>query len=54
MLDCGGMVDLGEFLSLAPETGVYVFDSHRPYSLINIFGNSQVWPLRKPSIFITF
>jgi hypothetical protein len=36
------MVDLGEFLSLAPHMTVYILDSHRPYSLVNIFGNSQV------------
>jgi len=36
------MVDLGEFLSLSSETGVYLLDSHRPYSLVNIFGNAQL------------
>lgn len=39
------MVDLGEFLSLSPDMTVYLFDSHRPYSLVNIFGNAQVEPL---------
>lgn len=38
------MVDLAEFLSLTADMTVYLFDSHRPYSLMNIFGNSQVPP----------
>eukprot|EP00808_Paulinella_micropora_P021793 g56480.t1 len=36
MLNCGGIVDLREFLSLTDEMSVYVIDSHRPYHLSNV------------------
>lgn len=47
MIDCGATVDLAELLSLSPELIVYLLDSHRPYSLFNIFGNSQVGQMRR-------
>lgn len=37
MLNCGGVVDLSEFLSLTPQLNVFLMDSHRPLSLDNIF-----------------
>jgi cell division control protein 45 len=37
MLNCGGVVDLSEFLTLTPEMHVFLLDSHRPLSLDNIF-----------------
>lgn len=42
LIDCGGIVDLAEFLSLSVNLTVYLIDSHRPHSLMNIFNNSQV------------
>jgi cell division control protein 45 len=42
MLDCGATVDLAELLSVSPEMTIYLLDSHRPYSLFNIFSNSQL------------
>lgn len=42
MIDCGATVDLGELLSVSPDMMVYLIDSHRPYNLGNIFGNSQL------------
>jgi len=43
MIGCGATVDLAEFLSLSPDVSIYLIDSHRPYSLFNIFNNSQVY-----------
>lgn len=37
------MVHLQEFLTLPEHTLVYVFDSHRPLNLHNMFGSQQVW-----------
>ncbi|ORX99770.1 CDC45-like protein [Basidiobolus meristosporus CBS 931.73] len=42
MLNCGGMVDLTEFLNISSNTAVYVFDSHRPLHLSNMFGFSPI------------
>lgn len=42
MIDCGGTTELLELVSLSPEMIIYVLDSHRPYSLRNIFDNTQV------------
>jgi hypothetical protein len=36
------MVNLEEFLTLPEGCMVYVFDSHRPLNLHNLFGSSQV------------
>ncbi len=41
-IDCGATVDLAELLSVSPEMLIYLLDSHRPYSLYNVFNNSQV------------
>ncbi|KAJ3086943.1 hypothetical protein HK102_012141, partial [Quaeritorhiza haematococci] len=45
LLNCGGLVDLGEFLSLGDEMTVFVVDSHRPINLRNFFGNDQIYVL---------
>jgi cell division control protein 45 len=43
MINCGGTVDLMEFLAPPPEVTVYVIDCHRPYHLENVREhNSQV------------
>lgn len=42
LIDCGATVDLGELLSVSSEMMIYLVDSHRPYNLCNIFGNSQL------------
>jgi hypothetical protein len=36
------MVELQEFLTLGDSTLVYVFDSHRPLHLHNMFSSKQV------------
>ena len=42
LIDCGASVDLSDFISFHSELTVFVFDSHRPISLTNIFANDQV------------
>ena len=42
LIDCGASVDLSDFISFHPELTVFIFDSHRPISLTNIFANDQV------------
>jgi len=41
MIDCGGLVDLGEFLTLGEQMTVYLFDSHRPIKLPNLDSQNQ-------------
>eukprot|EP00954_Amorphochlora_amoebiformis_P027141 1383538-Amorphochlora_amoeboformis.AAC.2 len=36
MINCGGTVDLQDFLQLNENVSVYVLDSHRPYNLNNV------------------
>ncbi|ROT38730.1 CDC45-like protein [Sodiomyces alkalinus F11] len=53
-LGVGGMVDLGSLLGLEPEGGeatatfsgveVWIFDSHRPWNLGNVFGGYRLEP----------
>ncbi|ORX82277.1 CDC45-like protein [Anaeromyces robustus] len=42
MINCGGLVDLTEFLSLSEILTVYIIDSHRPYNLSNIYSTNQI------------
>lgn len=43
MLDCGGSVDLSDFFTtINPHVSIYLLDSHRPYTLFNIFNNPQL------------
>ncbi|KAI9106301.1 CDC45 family [Phlyctochytrium arcticum] len=42
MLNCGGVIDLPEVLSLTDDMMVYICDSHRPLSLQSLFVNDQV------------
>jgi cell division control protein 45 len=42
MLNCGGVLDVGEFFNLNEDHKVYVVDSRRPVNLVNAFGNAQV------------
>ncbi|AAS54560.1 AGR071Cp [Eremothecium gossypii ATCC 10895] len=45
LVGCGGMIDLGLFLSLGEEEtsrDVYVLDCHRPWNLDNLFGSRVV------------
>ncbi|KAL7751816.1 DNA replication initiation factor cdc45 [Sorochytrium milnesiophthora] len=42
LLNCGGVVNVQDFLSLNDQVRCYVIDSHRPYNLDNLFGNHQV------------
>jgi len=41
-INCGGAVDLTEFLSLSAHMTVYVMDSHRPIHLSNLYADQQV------------
>ncbi|KAK9473377.1 CDC45 family [Dipodascopsis tothii] len=45
MIGCGGLVDLGTYLEVdeVEERKIYVFDSHRPWNLENVFGANEVW-----------
>lgn len=43
MLDCGGSVDLNDFFQISSNVSIYLLDSHRPYTLFNIFNNSQLY-----------
>lgn len=36
MINCGGGIDLMEFIQPEPHVTVYVLDSHRPYHLRNV------------------
>jgi hypothetical protein len=53
MINCGGTVDLMEFLEPPSTVTIYVFDNHRPYHLQNVREhNTQViatWPFHLPS-----
>lgn len=42
MINCGGIIDLEEFLSLPPASTVYIFDNHRPIHLSNMYSSDQV------------
>ncbi|KAJ3274460.1 hypothetical protein HK104_004085, partial [Borealophlyctis nickersoniae] len=42
MLNCGGLVDLDEWLDLAETVTVYVADSHRPLVLHSLYGTDRV------------
>jgi cell division control protein 45 len=42
MINCGGLVDLTEFLSFSEILTVYIIDSHRPYNLSNIYSTNQI------------
>ncbi|KAJ1534589.1 hypothetical protein HK096_003707 [Nowakowskiella sp. JEL0078] len=44
-LNCGGMVDLSEYLTLTENMMVYIADSHRPINLHNLFGSDQIMVL---------
>jgi hypothetical protein len=36
LINCGGIVELADFLTITEQMSVYVFDSHRPYHLANV------------------
>ena len=42
MINCGGLVNVQDFLTLSPSMHVYIMDSHRPINLQNIFAADQV------------
>lgn len=42
LINCGAMLDLSQCLSIHPELTVYVFDSHRPVHLSNVFADNQI------------
>lgn len=42
LINCGAMLDLSQCLSIHSELTVYVFDSHRPVHLSNVFADSQI------------
>ena len=42
MLDCGAGLELGELLNMHSGVNLFLFDSHRPISLKNLFSNDQV------------
>ncbi|KAJ2720690.1 DNA replication initiation factor cdc45 [Coemansia sp. Benny D115] len=41
-LNCGGSVDIQDYVELRPELTVLIIDSHRPLNLYNIYWNDQV------------
>lgn len=43
LIDCGASVDIAEHLSLHPGLSVYLFESHRPYRLENLFERSNLY-----------
>ncbi|KAJ3029123.1 UNVERIFIED_CONTAM: hypothetical protein HDU68_000078 [Siphonaria sp. JEL0065] len=45
MLNCGGVIDVAETLSIPPEATVYIIDSHRPLHLCSIYKYEQVMVL---------
>ncbi|KAI9339661.1 CDC45 family [Obelidium mucronatum] len=45
MLNCGGVIDIAETLSIPPEATVYIIDSHRPLHLGSIYKYEQVMVL---------
>jgi len=42
LINCGGTIDLAEFFSLNENTTIYVFDSHRPTHLNNLYESDNV------------
>lgn len=42
LINCGGVVDLNEWLSFDSDMMVYVMDRHRPFHLMNVFTNDRV------------
>lgn len=42
LLNCGGVVDIQEHLTVQEETQVYILDSHRPLSLHNIYASQNI------------
>lgn len=49
MVNCGGTIDIVELLEPAEDIVFFIIDSHRPYDLPNIYSESQVRILHKPS-----
>ncbi|KAI9137153.1 CDC45 family [Paraphysoderma sedebokerense] len=41
-INCGGLVDLSELLDIRETLYCYVFDSHRPLNLTNLWGSSNI------------
>ena len=46
MIECGGSIELASVLTPSANVRVYVFDSHRPYNLSNVFATDWVRSLR--------
>jgi hypothetical protein len=42
LLNVGGLVNLEQYISLRDNVTVYVFDSHRPINLFNLFSSTQI------------
>ncbi|KAF9426746.1 hypothetical protein BGZ94_006075 [Podila epigama] len=42
MLNCGGLLDLEEYIELSEDVTIYVLDNHRPVNLKNAFWNNEV------------
>lgn len=47
MLNCGGNIDVLEFLQPPEDTMIYIADSHRPIDLVNFYCDQQVYVLMK-------
>ena len=41
-INCGGSIDIAEFISVSSETKIYVIDCHRPFNLNNVFNQEQI------------
>ena len=48
MLNCGGTVDVVDFLDPPDDVVIFVADSHRPTDVCNIYSDGQVRLLMKP------
>ena len=43
MVNCGGIADLAQYVTVGEDVHVFVLDSHRPYHLANVWeGNAKV------------
>jgi cell division control protein 45 len=42
LINCGGCMDLLEYLELDDDILIYVCDNHRPYDVFNVYSSSQV------------
>jgi cell division control protein 45 len=42
LINCGGCIDLLEFLEPEDDCVIYVCDSHRPYDVFNVYSSGQV------------